>query len=301
MKLLKKMHSNTNFALFIIALPGVLHFIIFKYIPLAGNIIAFQEYNIFQGLRYSPWVGFEQFRLMFTYDEFYQMLRNTLLFSLLNIVFGFPAPLILSMLLNEVRKLIFKRTVQTMLYLPHFLSWVIIGGIFINFLDIDGIVNQFLGMFGVEPIYFLTLRDWFRPIIVSIGIWKEVGWGTIIYLAALAGINPNLYEAAVVDGAGRWKQMWHITIPALMPAIVVLFLLRLGNVAEANVEQILIFLNPLVRDVGEVVDTYVYRLGIEHSLYSLTTAIGIFQSIIGIALIVTFNKMSKKITGESIY
>jgi putative aldouronate transport system permease protein len=238
---------------------------------------------------------------MFSYAEFYQMLRNTLLFSMLQIVFGFPAPLILSLLLNEVRKLFFKRTVQTMLYLPHFLSWVIIGGIFINFLDLNGIVNQMLGLFGIDPIYFLTLRDWFRPIIVSIGIWKEVGWGTIIYLAALAGVNPNLYEAAVVDGAGRWRQMWHITIPALTPAIVALFLLRLGNVAESNVEQILIFLNPLVRDVGEVVDTYIYRLGIENSLYSLTTAIGIFQSIIGIVLIVTFNRLSKQLTGESIY
>lgn len=298
---LKKIHTSTKLSLFIIALPGILHFLIFKYLPLGGNIIAFQDYNFFQGLWNSPWVGFKHFQQMFSYAEFYHILRNTLLFSFLQIIFGFPAPLILSLLLNEVRKMVFKRTMQTLLYLPHFLSWVIIGGIFINFLDLNGIVNHLLSNFGIKSIYFLTIPEWFRPIIVSIGIWKEVGWGTIIYLAALAGINPNLYEAAVVDGAGRWRQMWNITIPALMPAIVVLFLLRLGNIAESNVEQILIFLNPLVRDVGEVIDTYIYRVGLQNALYSYTTAIGIFQSTIGICLIVIFNKLSKRITGQSIY
>lgn len=299
--MMKKFILNDRRSLFIIALPGMLHFFIFQYLPIGGNVIAFQDYNIFQGILNSPWIGFKHFTTMFTYAEFYNILGNTFMLSLLSIVFGFPAPLILALLLNEVRKIIFKRSMQTLLYLPHFLSWVVIGGIFINLLDFNGIFNQILGVFGIEPKYFLTDPSLFKSIIVSIGIWKEVGWGTIIYLAALAGVNPNLYEAAVVDGAGRWKQAWHVTLPSILPAIVILFLLRLGNVAESNVEQVLVFLNPLVRDAGEVVDTYIYRLGIQRTLYSYTTAIGIFQSIIGVLLIFGFNNLSKRITGESIY
>jgi len=209
--------------------------------------------------------------------------------------------LILSLLLNEVRLMILKRGIQTLLYLPHFLSWVIIGGIFINLFDLNGFINQIIRAFGGDPIYFMSKESLFRPILVSIGVWKEVGWGTIIYLAALAGINPNLYEAAIVDGAGRWKRMWYVTLPSLMPAIVILFLLRLGNVAESNVEQVLIFLNPLVQNVGEVIDTYIYRVGLLNAQFSYSTAIGIFQSLVGILLIVGFNRLSKNMTGESIY
>ena len=299
--MVKKWTSNDALVLWIIALPGVLHFIVFKYIPLAGNVIAFQDYNFFQGIMRSPWVGFDHFVAMFTYEEFYQILRNTLLLSFYAILFGFPAPLLLALLLNEVRGFGVKRTVQTLLYLPHFLSWVIVGGIFINLLDINGMFNILLGWFGVKPTYFLSIPELFRPILVSVGIWKEVGWGMIIYLAALAGINPNLYEAAMVDGAGRWRQMRYITIPCLMPAIVVLFLLRIGNLLDANVEQVLIFLNPLVRETGEVIDTYVYRVGLLGAQFSYTTAIGIFKSIVGLVLIVGLNQLSKRTTGESIY
>ncbi|WP_010273444.1 ABC transporter permease [Paenibacillus senegalensis] len=298
--MLKKLTTDKT-ALVLIALPGILHFLIFKYIPLAGNIIAFQDFNLFKGIWSSDFVGFKHFVTMFTYEEFFNILRNTMLLSFYSIVFGFPAPLVLALLLNEVRKMWFKRPIQTLLYLPHFLSWVIVGGIFINLLDVNGIVNQILGWFGARPIDFLSNPSFFRPMVVGISIWKEVGWGTIIYLAALAGINPHLYEAAMVDGAGRWRQMWFITLPSLMPAIVILFLLRIGNVLEANVEQVLIFINPLNRSVGEVIDTYVYRVGLLGAQFSFSTAIGLFQSLIGLTLVVFLNQLSKKTTGESIY
>ncbi|MDF2815258.1 MAG: binding-protein-dependent transport system inner rane component [Paenibacillus sp.] len=287
--------------LFLIALPGIIHFIVFKYVPIGGNIIAFKNYNMFMGIWESPWAGFLHFKNMFQFAEFFQILRNTLILSLLSIVFGFPAPLVLALLLNEMRRMWLKRSVQTLLYLPHFLSWVIVGGIFINLLAMDGFVNTILKNFGLNPQDFLTNPDNFLGILVSIGIWKEAGWGMIIYLAALAGINPNLYEAAMVDGAGRWRQMWSITLPSLLPAIVVLFLLRIGSVLDTNVEQVLIFINPLVRNVGEVIDTYVYRVGLLGAQFSYTTAIGIFKSVIGLALIIGLNQLSKKTTGESIY
>ncbi|GGD59144.1 ABC transporter permease [Paenibacillus nasutitermitis] len=288
-------------ALFLLVLPGILHLIVFRYVPLFGNVIVFQEYNLFQGIAGSPWVGFKHFTAMFSYEEFYHILRNTLILSLYSLLFGFPAPLLLALLLNEVRLMWFKRSIQTLLYLPHFLSWVIVGGIFINLLSIEGVANTFLGWIGLEKRDFITMPEYFRPILVFVSIWKEIGWGTIIYLAALAGVNPNLYEAAMVDGAGRWRQMWNITLPSLLPTIIILFLLRIGSVLDANVEQVLIFQNPLNRDVAEVIDTYVFRVGLLGSQFSYTTAIGIFQSFVGIVLIFSLNALSRKLTKESIF
>ncbi|WNQ08970.1 ABC transporter permease subunit [Paenibacillus aurantius] len=296
-----KLTSNDALLLLLIALPGILHFLIFRYVPLLGNVIAFQNYNLFAGMADSPWVGLKHFQNMFTYAEFYRILRNTMLLSLYSIIFGFPAPLILALLLNEIRQKWFQRPVQTLLYLPHFLSWVIVGGLFVNLLSIDGFLNTILGSLGLANRDFLTIPEYFRSILVSIGIWKEIGWGMIIYLAALSGINPSLYEAAMMDGAGRFRQMWSITLPSLLPAITVLFLLRIGHVLDANVEQVLILLNPLVRDVGEVIDTYVYRVGLLGAQFSLTTAIGIFKSLVGLILVVGLNALSRKTTGESIY
>lgn len=298
----RKAFAGDAWVLWLIALPGILHFVVFRYVPLLGNVIAFQDYSIFQGVLGSPWAGLKHFVKMFTFAEFRMILGNTVLLSLYSIVFGFPAPLVLSLLLNEMRWIRTKKVVQTVLYLPHFLSWVIVGGLFINFLELGGFLNQILGnWFGAKPVDFITEPVLFKPIIVAIGIWKEVGWGTIIYLAALSTIDPTFYEAAVVDGAGRWRQMWLITLPSLLPAIVVLSLLRIANVLNANVEQILMFLNPLVRSVGEVVDTYVYRAGLLNSQFSYSTAIGMFKSVIGFLLVVGLNQLSRRVTGESIY
>lgn len=301
MKLAFKKRFSDNGLLWLIALPGILHMLLFKYIPMSGNVMAFQNYSLFLGIKGSPWIGFENFAYMFQYKEFYQILRNTLVYAFYGIVLGFPAPLILALLTNEMRRMWMKRPVQTVLYLPHFLSWVIVGGMFINLLSLDGVLNKTLMLLGLDPVYFLTDPRYFVQIVVAVGIWKEVGWGTIIYLAALSGINPQLYEAAVVDGAGRWRCMWNITLPSLVPTIVVLFLLRVGQFLDSNVEQVLIFLNPLVRDVGEVIDTYVYNVGLMGGQFSYSTGIGLFKSLLGLALIIGLNGLSKKTTGESIY
>lgn len=299
--MLRKIKWTDPVVLFLIALPGLLHFLIFKYIPLAGNIIAFQDFNLFQGFLHSKWVGLKHFIYTFNYPEFFMVLRNTLRFGLYSILFGFPAPLLLALLLNEIRMEWFKRTMQTLLYLPHFLSWVIVGGIFVEVLANEGIVNTILGRFGFEPVSFLTEPKYFLGVVIGAGIWKEIGWSMIIYLAAMTSINPNLYEAAMVDGAGRWRRMWSITLPSLTPTIIILFLLRIGHLMDANVEQVLFFLNPLVREVGEVFDTYVYRVGLTGGLYSYTTAIGIFKAVVSVVLVVSLNKLSKKTTGETIY
>jgi putative aldouronate transport system permease protein len=297
----RKIHNHPTVALLVLALPGLICMILFKYVPLFGNVIVFQNYDMFKGIAGSRWVGLAHFHELLLYPDFLKILRNTVIVHLYSIVFGFPAPLLLSLLLNEIRQMWFKRPVQTFLYLPHFLSWVIVGGIFLNLLSTDGVANQILAWFGIKPSDFITEPAYFRSLIVSIGIWKEVGWGMIVYLAAIAGINPNLYEAATVDGASRWRQMWHITLPGLLPAIVVLFLLRIGHMLDSNVEQMLVFLNPLVRDVGEVIDTYVYRAGLLNGQFSYTTAIGVFKSVVGLTLILGLNRLSRKLTGESIY
>lgn len=302
MGLLQRITSNAKLSIFLIALPGILHFIVFKYVPLFGNVIAFQNYDLFLGIWNSKWVGFDHFIRMFSYGEFIKVLRNTLLLSFYQLLFGFPAPLILALLLNEMRTVWLKRMNQTLLYLPHFLSWIIVGGIFIELFAPKGLINSILDtLFGWKDTYFMTEPQYFRGILVSIGIWKSVGWGTIIFLAALAGINPHLYEAAMIDGAGRWKRMTHITLPAIVPVIVILFLLNIGHFLDQNVEQVLVFLNPLVHDVGEVIDTYVYRLGVIGAQFSYTTAIGIFKSVVSLVLVVSLNQVSKKVTGETIY
>ena len=296
-----KSRSMDSFILVLIALPGLLHLFVFKYIPIAGNIIAFQDYNLFKGLLHSNWVGLKHFLFMLDYEEFFIVLRNSLKLGLYSIIFGFPAPLLLALLLNEIRLMWFKRVVQSLLYLPHFLSWVIVGGIFVEILSIEGVFNTIWTGLGFSPISFLTDQRYFLGILVTTGIWKEIGWSMIIYLAAMTGINPNLYEAAMVDGAGRWRRMWNITLPGLLPAIIVLLMLRIGHLLDANVEQVLFFLNPLVREVGDVFDTYVYRVGLMGGQYSYTTAIGVFKAVIGVVLVVSLNKLSQKTTGESIY
>ena len=278
-------HLKKYKMLYIIAIPGILYFLIFKYIPLVGSIIAFKDYNIFKGVFDSPWVGLKHFRTLFENPESIRILKNTLLLSFYDML-TFPAPLILALLLNELRLVFYKKIVQTVIYMPHFLSWVIISGIFIGILSpTTGIVNQFIEWLGKEPIYFLGSEAFIRPILIFAQLWQSIGWGTIIYLAALTAISPELYEAAKVDGANRWKQTIHITIPAIMPTFTVLFLLHIGNFLDFGFERVYVFLNPLNSVNGEVLDTYIFKAGLQQAQYSFTTAIGLLKSVVGLILL----------------
>lgn len=294
-------HFKKYKALYFIALPGILYFIIFKYIPLLGSIIAFKDYNIFKGIIDSEWVGLKYFTGLFTNPDSFRVLKNTLLLAFYDILV-FPTPLILALLLNELRIVLYKRIIQTIIYMPHFLSWVIISGIFIGVLSpSNGIVNQVIEWLGASPIYFMGSEIFIRPILILSNVWQSVGWGTIIYLAALTAISPELYEAARVDGANRWKQTIHITIPAVLPTFTVLFLLSIGNFLDFGFERVYTFLNPLNRVNGEVLDTYIYDVGLRQGQYSFTTAIGLLKSVVGLGLIMFANSLSKWITGNSLY
>jgi putative aldouronate transport system permease protein len=289
-------------ALYLIALPGILFFIVFKYIPMIGSVIAFQDYNIFKGFWGSQWVGWAQFQKMFQYSDFLRILKNTLLINFYDLIFGFTAPILLALMLNEVRKILAQRIIQTIVYMPHFLSWVIISGVFIGILSPStGLINTLLNAIGVDSVYFLADESYIRSIIVGSGMWRDTGWGTIIYLAALAGINPQLYEAAEIDGANRWQQTLKITLPTLLPTIMMLLLLQIGNFLDFGFERVDVFLNPFNRVNGEIFDTYIYKAGLLNNQYSYTTAIGIFKSVVGLVLIVGANFISRRTTGSSLY
>ncbi|MDP4098504.1 ABC transporter permease subunit [Paenibacillus sp. P96] len=289
-----------HWMLYVMIMPGILFYIVFKYVPLAGSVIAFQDYQIFKGILNSPWVGLDNFKFIFTYQDFYQVLRNTALIALYQLVVGFPAPILLALLFNEVRLMLAKRVMQSLFYLPHFLSWVVVGGIVFEVLAGGGIVNTMRGWFGFEPVLYMQEEQYFRTIVVLSSIWKEVGWGTIIYLAALSGIDPSQYEAAVVDGANRWKQTLYITLPSLFPTALILFLLNIGNFLELGFDQIYNLLTPMTYSVGDIIETYVYRSGVLQGQYSVTTAIGVFQSVIGFILLWIFNRLAKK-SGEGLW
>ncbi|MBC8080004.1 MAG: sugar ABC transporter permease [Gorillibacterium sp.] len=287
--------------LYLILLPAFLLLLLFKYIPMGGLIIAFQDFNIFAGVSGSEFVGFKHFHELFTSEEFYRILRNTLIINFYKLAFWVPLPVFIAILLNEVRRAAFKKFVQTTIYLPHFLSWVIVGGIFVNLLSSDGPVNDAIVSTGSEPIRFLLDPSYFRHVIVSSAMWKEVGWGTIVYLAAISGINPEMYEAAMIDGASKMKQLWYITLPNLASTMVLMTLLSLGNLLTNSFEQILIMYNAAVYDVADVIETYVFRIGIGQMQYSYTTAVGLFSGVVGFILVMSANAMSRKFLGKGIW
>jgi putative aldouronate transport system permease protein len=297
MKTLKR-----DWELYLLLLPGVLFFLIYKYLPMWGFVIAFQDYSPFRGVWGSEWVGFKHFTLLFSEAKFWELLRNTLLISFYKLFFFFPAPIIIALLLNEVRFQLFKRTVQTVIYLPHFVSWVVVAGITYVLLGTQGgIVNEFIRAIGGTEISFLTSPEWFRSLIVSQSVWKEAGWGTIIFLAALAGVNPQLYEAGIVDGANRWRLLWHITLPAIRSTIFILLILRLGDTLDVGFEQIFLMVNSMTFEVGDVFETYVYREGLVGGKFSYTTAVGLFKSVVGLVLVVGANWLVKKSGEEGVY
>ncbi|MDQ1910280.1 ABC transporter permease subunit [Paenibacillus sp. GD4] len=288
--------------LYLLLVPGLLFLAIFKYTPMYGLVIAFQDFNIFQGISESPWVGLKHFEKLFVNDQFLNVLSNTLMISLLKLAFLFPAPILLAILLNEIRRMAFKRVVQSVIYLPHFISWVIVGGLFINMFSVNGgIVNAVIVKLGGEPIPFFMHQGYFRPLLVLSEGWREVGWGTIVYLAAIAGIDPQLYEAAKMDGANKFKQMLHVTLPGLIPTITLMFILKMGSLLEAGTEQILVMYNPVVYDVADTIGTYVYRVGIGTSDYSFSTAVGLFESVVAFLLVISGNFLCRKYLGRSIW
>ncbi|MFC3803388.1 ABC transporter permease [Cohnella sp. GCM10012308] len=289
-------------AMYLLALPGVLFFILFKLTPLWGLLLAFKDYNPYSGFSGSEWVGFKHFADLFADRNFYVMLRNTFAINVFGLVFMFPLPILLALMLNEVRHGAFKRFNQSIVYLPHFLSWVVVASMTFFVLSTDvGIVNKLIGEAGHEPISFLSESKYFWGLITAQTMWKEAGWGTIIFLAAMAGVDPQRYEAAVVDGASRFRQIWHITLPAIRPTILILLILRLGQMADVGFEQMLLMMNPLVMQVAEVFDTYSYTQGILRGQISTGVTVGMFKGVVGFVLVMVSNYIVKKTGQEGIY
>lgn len=288
--------------LYIMLIPCVLYFLIFNYVPMYGVIIAFKDFNFAKGIMASKWIGFSNFSYMFHLKDFYQVFQNSLCLSLLRLVFGFPFPIILALCLNEIRSVRFKKLTQTLIYLPHFISWVIVGGIIVQLLSPTwGPVNLVLQSMGKKPVFFMAQPQYFRPIVVLSSVWKESGWGTILYLAAISGINPELYEAAIMDGAGRLKRMWHVTLPCIRSTIVILLILNIGRLMSNGFEQIFVMQNAMNLSVSEVFETYTYRIGLLGGRFSFSAAVGLFTSVIGLVLLLISNKISKASGEEGVW
>ncbi|MDR6883737.1 ABC transporter permease subunit [Bacillus sp. 3255] len=275
---------------YLLLLPGIIYFVIFKYIPMGGVMIAFQDFKIAGSMFTSPWAGLKWFRILFESPDFWVALRNTVIISFYKLLFNFPAPIILALLLNEVLNGAFKRIIQTIVYFPHFVSWVVLGGILFSVFSVDTGLLKLLGL-STSP---LMNPEVFRGFLVGTEMWKEVGWGTVIYLAAIAGVNPDLYEAARMDGANRFQLVRHITLPCITSTIVVLLILRSGQILNAGFDQVFILYNPLVYGVSDILDTYVYRVGLTMGRYSFAAAAGLFQSAVGLLLLLFTNWLVRR-------
>jgi putative aldouronate transport system permease protein len=288
--------------LYLLLLPGIVYFLLFRYWPMYGAIIAFKDYVPFLGVNDSPWVGFQHFEDFFGSPDFPRLLANTLILALLSLLIAFPLTIVVALLLNEMRLMILKRTVQTLIYIPHFLSWTVVASLtYLLFaLDVGPLFQLINGILGTD-VNFLADPGWFRPIIVLQDIWKNTGWGTIIFLAALATVDQEQYEAAIIDGAGRFQRVWHITLPSIMPTIVVMLVLQMGQVLNTGFEQIYLMTNSLNRSVADVFDTYVYFMGITQGSYSYSTAVGLFKAVVGVVLIFGANWLAKRFNQTGIF
>ena len=293
---------KVNKALLIMLIPGILYYILFKYKPMYGVLIAFKEYNLIEGVSGSPWAGLKYFKMAFAQPDFWRVFKNTLILSAYKLIFTFPAPIILALMLNEVRCMKFKKTVQTLTYLPHFLSWVILSGVVINFLSpSSGPVNMIIRQLGFEPIYFMGDKKFFRGILVVSTIWKEVGWGTIVYLAALTSVDTQLYEAAALDGAGRLRQTISVTLPAIANVVVIMLIMRVGKIINDDFDQIYNMYNPSVYSVADVLSTYIYKMGLEQAMYSYSTAMGLFKNLIAFTLVILTNAISTRVSDYGLW
>lgn len=288
--------------LYLLGLPGIVYFLVFKYVPMYGIVIAFMDYSPVTGFAGSEWVGLAHFRRLLTEPDFWMLFRNTMIMSAFSILIYFPAPILLALLLNEVRSQVYKRTVQTFIYFPHFLSWVVVVSVtYLLFSSEQGLVNKLIVSLGGERLPFLMEGKYFYFLIVLQNLWKEVGWNTIIYLAAIAGVNPALYEAAKMDGAGRRAQLWHVTLPSIMPTITILLVLNLGTMLSTGFEQLWLMQNPMVVRFSEVFDTYVYKVGVRGAEFSFSAAVYLFKSAISLALVVAANRAVKRMGQEGLW
>lgn len=303
MSMLQKLKRDVirNKYVYLMAIPVVAYYILFHYVPMGGLLVAFQDYNLVKGIWGSEWVGFQNFVDFFRSYEFWRLLKNTLRLSFELILFTFPAPLILALLINEVRCNPFKKLVQTVSYLPHFISLVVICGLVVNFTASDGVLNQILALFGVEPTTWLMRKELFHSIYIGSDLWQQVGWNSIVYLAAIAGIDPGLYEAATIDGAGRWQQLWNVTLPALVPTIVILLIMRIGNVMTLGHEKIILLYNPTIYETADVISSYIYRRGLLDANYGFSTAVGLFNSVVNCILLWFANFISRRLTNNSLW
>lgn len=287
--------------LYLFLVPLVLYYLIFHYIPMYGVTIAFKDYNVFRGVLGSPWVGLANFREVFSNDEFAIVLRNTVVLNLLSLLVAFPAPIVLALLLNEVRRPWFRGAVQSVMYIPHFLSWVVAAGLLVTALSpSSGMVNNLIRLLGGEAVYFLSDKAWWIAVYQLSGVWKEVGWGTILFLAALAAVDPNLYDAAAMDGAGRWHRARHVTLPGIAPTVFAVLLLEMGHVVSIGFDRPYLLGNAMVSDVSDVISTYVYRVGLLNTDYSYASAVGLFQAAVNFLFLLTANAASNRIRGEGL-
>ncbi|MBO9608535.1 MAG: sugar ABC transporter permease [Paenibacillaceae bacterium] len=298
----RRVYKKKLFSLCLLLLPSVLLLFVFQYLPMYGIVISFQDFSPYLGIQGSHWVGFKQFSYFLHDPTFWVVMRNTLIINLYDIVFGFTAPILFALLANELMQKAFKSVVQSISYMPHFFSWIVVSGVFYSILSPEtGMLNELLGWFGIDSIYFMAEERYFRGIVIFADIWKNVGWSAILYFAVIAGIDKSLYEAAMIDGAGRVRQIRHITLPAMYPMIILLLLLKISTIFSIGFERLFTMQNPLVYSVSDVISTYIYRLGLEKSQFSLTTAIGLVQSLLGFVLLLAANKLSKRISGMGLY
>lgn len=290
-----------NYQLYLFLLPALIYFIVFHYFPMYGVIIAFKDFIATKGIMGSPWVGFKHFERFFDSFQFWRLIKNTLGLSVLQLVIGFPLPIILALMMNQIRHEKYKRFVQTVVYAPHFISVVVLAGMIYVFFSNNGLINNFIMMFGGESISFMAKPEWFKPLYIGSGVWQETGWAAIIYLAALAGVSPELHEAAVMDGANKWHRILHVDIPAIMPTAVILLILSVGNIMNIGFEKAYLLQTPLNQPSAEIIPTYVYKMGLQQAQYSFAAAVGLFNAIINLILLVAVNKFAKKLSGQGLW
>jgi putative aldouronate transport system permease protein len=291
-----------DWMLYAMLLPALVWFAIVLYAPMAGLTMAFKQFSVFKGLSDSPWIGFGHFETLFGSDTFLRALRNTLLISVYSLLLSFPVPILLALMINEVHSQKLRKSVQTIIYLPHFISAVIVAGIVVAMLSPNsGVVNQALALFGFNREYFLTRPEWFRTIFITSNIWKEAGFDSIIYLAAIMGINPALYESAQIDGASRWQMITRVTLPSIVPTIAVLLVIRLGNILEVGYEYIILLYQPSTYETADVISTYIYRTGLQSAKYDLAAAAGIFNAVIALTLVLAANAISRRVTRTGVF